>query len=77
MYTSTVPLCSNSEFFISRYYPILVLTTVLSCLQAGLAMNGIFEVLGKNKKYIEFYSAPCPSGDVAYFRPVTSGINFS
>jgi hypothetical protein len=23
-------------------------------LQAGLAMNGIFEVLGKNKKYIEF-----------------------
>jgi hypothetical protein len=25
-------------------------------LQAGLAMNGIFEVLGENKKYIEFYS---------------------
>jgi hypothetical protein len=26
-------------------------------LQAGLAMNKIFEVLGKNKKYIEFYHA--------------------
>ena len=25
-------------------------------LQAGLAMNGIFEVLGENKKYIEFYN---------------------
>jgi hypothetical protein len=24
-------------------------------LQAGLAMNKIFEVLGENKKYIEFY----------------------
>jgi hypothetical protein len=24
--------------------------------QAGLAMNGIFEVLAKNKKYIEFYN---------------------
>jgi hypothetical protein len=25
----------------------------LSCQQAGLAMNGIFEVLGENKKYID------------------------
>ena len=29
--------------------------TALKLLQAGLAMNRIFEVLGKNKKYIEFY----------------------
>ena len=29
--------------------------TALKLLQAGLAMNRIFEVLGENKKYIEFY----------------------
>jgi hypothetical protein len=26
-------------------------------LQAGLAMNGIFEVLGENKKYIDYNTA--------------------
>jgi hypothetical protein len=29
--------------------------TFKTSIQAGLAMNKIFEVLGKNKKYIEFY----------------------
>ena len=37
-------------------------------LQAGLAMNGIFEVLGENKKYIEFYNTARARGGRARAR---------
>ena len=38
------------------YFDLCTNFIVLEYVQAGLAMNGIFEVLGKNKKYIEFYN---------------------